>query len=598
MKKYHDLILAEAKRTIRRIVANSGGVATDRIICDSIDWANTHGYFAKKPYMPEREVMIAHCIYNYLELPLSRIAARNPSLIFVDLPNELISILDKQGPFDDAKFPYSVRPGFGALYLALMNCTIEAYHGNPKGKQALAHFLDCFRVESRIPFSQQEDVCVDVGRILGIQYCVTLNNPLSPVGMASIAAITGSLPCCELNGISLPSLGLATAKASVGLFANRSKNENIAERIEAFKNRLTAKIDEYLEKYNVGYNHWEEAYLALCLIANGIDISDLYFDVVFLHLPNRIKLIAGAEIDPETPAKEENVEYTDELTALTGYCLPAYQYSAEAERVVRNICRDKFPEERIEGISYFLSGIIGAQIENRDAELAVSRAVLQISAMQKENEKLTERLNEAEKQMKNTEVALNGLIDAAYQRGLQSAQSELTKLNKTIRSLQYRLDTALKNPIPIPISVPVQEEPEQKVEEPDTPSPQVEKPKEIVFPYYTGRKIVLIGGHPVFVVELKKLLPEINTPGFNGSGWREPFYAYQNPISNADIVILQTNKMSHSMYYSCKDYAKKQGKMIYTSDTANAHLFATQFVNRLAISEEDGMDSEPMLDAK
>ena len=71
---------------------------------------------------------------------------------------------------------------------------------------------------------------------------------------------------------------------------------------------------------------------------------------------------------------------------------------------------------------------------------------------------------------------------------------------------------------------------------------EAELKEEIKFPVLTSGKIVSFGGHPSWINDMKKLLPNVIF-------YSPEVVPNKDVIKNADQVWIQTNCISHSAYY-------------------------------------------------
>ena len=102
--------------------------------------------------------------------------------------------------------------------------------------------------------------------------------------------------------------------------------------------------------------------------------------------------------------------------------------------------------------------------------------------------------------------------------------------------------------------------------------------KKIEFPYETNRRTTVFGGHETFLKAIRPMLPKVR---FIDSGYMN---FSQELIRNSDIVWIQTNCISHPMFWNVVKYAKQYGVQLRYFLQASAEKCAQQ------IAEADGAD--------
>ena len=97
--------------------------------------------------------------------------------------------------------------------------------------------------------------------------------------------------------------------------------------------------------------------------------------------------------------------------------------------------------------------------------------------------------------------------------------------------------------------------------------------KDFEYPYEPKKRIVVFGGHDTFLKVIKPMLPSVK---YVDARMKQSF----NPalVKNADIVLVQTNCISHRQFYNVVREAKKHNKKIKYFKYASAKKCADQVV--------------------
>lgn len=97
----------------------------------------------------------------------------------------------------------------------------------------------------------------------------------------------------------------------------------------------------------------------------------------------------------------------------------------------------------------------------------------------------------------------------------------------------------------------------------------------IKFPWYTDKKITVFGGHPSWVNKIKPMLPNIRFVD------RTAQSTNPNLIKSSDMIWLQTNAMSHSLYNSIIDIVRQYNKPVRYFSYASSEKCAIQLVEEM-----------------
>lgn len=97
---------------------------------------------------------------------------------------------------------------------------------------------------------------------------------------------------------------------------------------------------------------------------------------------------------------------------------------------------------------------------------------------------------------------------------------------------------------------------------------------QITFPWYTNKKITVFGGHPTWINKIKPMLPNIRFVDRAQS-------VNQNLILNSDVIWVQTNAMSHSLYNSIMSIVRQYNKPIKYFKYASSEKCAIQLVEEM-----------------
>ena len=112
-------------------------------------------------------------------------------------------------------------------------------------------------------------------------------------------------------------------------------------------------------------------------------------------------------------------------------------------------------------------------------------------------------------------------------------------------------------------------------EQGEEPEGESAAPAQVVLPYSVRKKTVVFGGHESFRKAIKPLLPDVR---FVDAG-RSTFSP--DLVRNADVVWLQTNRMSHSQFYQIAALCRGAGIQMRYFTSASAEKCAVQ------LAEED-----------
>ena len=112
-------------------------------------------------------------------------------------------------------------------------------------------------------------------------------------------------------------------------------------------------------------------------------------------------------------------------------------------------------------------------------------------------------------------------------------------------------------------------------EQGEEPEEESAAPAQVVLPYSVRKKTVVFGGHESFRKAIKPLLPDVR---FVDAG-RSTFSP--DLVRNADVVWLQTNRMSHSQFYQIAALCRGAGIQMRYFTSASAEKCAVQ------LAEED-----------
>ena len=104
---------------------------------------------------------------------------------------------------------------------------------------------------------------------------------------------------------------------------------------------------------------------------------------------------------------------------------------------------------------------------------------------------------------------------------------------------------------------------EDQPEQPDTPE------TEIQFPWRTRRRIVVFGGHPSWLREIRDRLPDVR---FIQHTQRPD----ANTVRNADEIWFQANALSHSLFHTVMNLAEGRNIPIRYFCHASAQKCAVQ----------------------
>lgn len=153
-----------------------------------------------------------------------------------------------------------------------------------------------------------------------------------------------------------------------------------------------------------------------------------------------------------------------------------------------------------------------------------------------------------------------------------TAEKELAAARKEIRSLDHEISKLKKE-----IERLKQAEPAEDIdftEEEQIEEEQKERQEIITFPYRTDMKIVVYGGFEKFHKRLQEYLPEVRIVEATA-------HVDVNPVRNADIVFLQTNRTDHSNYYLVLDTCKASNVPYVYLNYASAEKCAEVIVNEI-----------------
>lgn len=193
-------------------------------------------------------------------------------------------------------------------------------------------------------------------------------------------------------------------------------------------------------------------------------------------------------------------------------------------------------------------------IQSQEMEQKNQKLQVSVQRLQKENEDVKAQLRQAERECRTSQHALR-------------EQEKVLKGNKAMHALQEE-----NNQLQIAL-----EELTTVLAQEDEPLPE-----NISFPYYTDKKIVLVGGFDVFHQAIKKLIPGIRTIAF-GNGRFNPA-----PLHTADVICFQTNRCNHSQYWYCIAQAKNAGKQFIHLRNANAELCAKTIIQQIEHRQAEG----------
>ena len=98
----------------------------------------------------------------------------------------------------------------------------------------------------------------------------------------------------------------------------------------------------------------------------------------------------------------------------------------------------------------------------------------------------------------------------------------------------------------------------------------------IKFPWYTDKKITVFGGHPSWVNKIKPMLPNVRFVDRTNQS------ANPNLIKSSDVIWLQTNAMSHSLYNNIIDIVRQYNKAIRYFGYASSEKCAIQLVEEMS----------------
>ena len=101
----------------------------------------------------------------------------------------------------------------------------------------------------------------------------------------------------------------------------------------------------------------------------------------------------------------------------------------------------------------------------------------------------------------------------------------------------------------------------------------------INFPYVTNKRVVVFGGHPTFLKQLKGYLPNVRFVDVDNIAFNPDI------VRNADVVWIQNNFMSHSQFYNVVNTARQYSVQIRYFTYSSAEKSAIQVV-------EDDMSSK------
>lgn len=102
------------------------------------------------------------------------------------------------------------------------------------------------------------------------------------------------------------------------------------------------------------------------------------------------------------------------------------------------------------------------------------------------------------------------------------------------------------------------------------------EPAPISFPWYTNKKITVFGGHPTWINKIKPMLPNIRFVDKTSQS------VNQNLILNSDVIWVQTNAMSHSLYNSIMSIVRQYNKPIKYFKYASSEKCAIQLVEEMS----------------
>ena len=96
--------------------------------------------------------------------------------------------------------------------------------------------------------------------------------------------------------------------------------------------------------------------------------------------------------------------------------------------------------------------------------------------------------------------------------------------------------------------------------------------RKISYPYSTRKRTVIFGGHDTFLKAIKPMLPNVR--------FIDSSYMTFSPelVRNSDIVWVQTNCISHPMFWNVVKYAKQYGVQLRYFLYASAEKCADQVV--------------------
>ena len=98
----------------------------------------------------------------------------------------------------------------------------------------------------------------------------------------------------------------------------------------------------------------------------------------------------------------------------------------------------------------------------------------------------------------------------------------------------------------------------------------------IKFPWYTDKKITVFGGHPSWVNKIKPMLPNIRFVDKTAQSINT------NLIKSSDMIWLQTNAMSHSLYNGIMDVVRQYNKPVRYFSYASSEKCAIQLVAEIS----------------
>lgn len=97
-----------------------------------------------------------------------------------------------------------------------------------------------------------------------------------------------------------------------------------------------------------------------------------------------------------------------------------------------------------------------------------------------------------------------------------------------------------------------------------------------IAPYYTDKKVTVFGGYPSWVNGIKNLLPNVRFVDKNS------YSVNSNIIKTSDVIWLQTNAMSHSLYDGIMNVARKYNKLVKYFKYAGTKKCAMQFIEEMS----------------